>query len=1139
MRIEKIEFSNLNSLVGHFSIDLTHPDLSSAGMFVISGPTGAGKTTILDAIAYGLYGKTPRLNRISQDRNELMSKDARDCMALVTFEVHGERYRALTSQKRTISAQKDYAEVVRRLYKVAADGSEQELLRKEVTAKVEQLTGLTFENFKRCMMLAQGEFAKFLKANKNERAEVLATITGTEIYDRIGQYVFERHAELERRSKDLKQQEKEVLPEAALAAKLEERARLEALVETTRAAVEACNKALAWLERVKACEVSCHEAESALAQAEQGWRAFQEGEEARLLARARAAEKVSPFAEARDAALSNRQEAQQLLAQAESGCRELQAQQEAARLALEQVQTRCAGRLPQLEEAAQKVRELLIPLEKSMAGVRSRLSSCRELCRTEEKNDKEAQAAVAQAAAAQAQHAEEMQRLLAQQRQLLPDKDLPAVLRSALSRLADVRELAPGGAAALPALEGVLAQLEANAAACEELLRGRSRESLAAEVQALGQILRARDEQEEAAKAWRQAQAACAAAEEKQAALPPQEAAEQRLQEAEQAVERLLAVCDIQEKLADLYARFCRHEFDTCPCCGAAAPGAAPAHVESGMLAAAQRQRDLLREQRNALAQQHHTARVEVAAARARADETQQLALKRAAEVQALEAAYAAPLPEPLPGAVEQGRRALQQLDTLLRDKAELERARVFAERCAAFLQEVRPYAAEVPASLAEAEALVAELRRRAEAYAELAAALEKARAAEAKDGERCVQIAQVAAAARLRLDAAAAARLAVEAEWEALLVQRRELGWDGVSAHEALAQLDAEQKSLEKERLHAQEALLQVRETLEQRQQAVNTLRGGLNSAEALLAEAVAKFLSALQSQGFADEAAYGEARGGISRLPELEQRRAALEKALTEARAQAAARREVLTRCRAEALTAEEAGALLQRRAQLEEQGSAHEGALRALLAELAVDAANREANAQTLALQQEVLAQAESWRLLRDVLLIDGTKAGFRRYAQQMTFDCLISSANAQLAALSDRYVLFQSPGSEFGLHVVDRWSGDENGRDSANLSGGEAFIVSLALALGLSRLAGSNTSIDTLFLDEGFGTLDADKLEEVLNCLESLRAEGKLIGIISHVPRLKERLPESARLELCRVPGTARSTIAPHPAVTART
>ena len=86
-----------------------------------------------------------------------------------------------------------------------------------------------------------------------------------------------------------------------------------------------------------------------------------------------------------------------------------------------------------------------------------------------------------------------------------------------------------------------------------------------------------------------------------------------------------------------------------------------------------------------------------------------------------------------------------------------------------------------------------------------------------------------------------------------------------------------------------------------------------------------------------------------------------------------------------------------------------------------------------------------------------------------------------------------------------------------RDTRTLSGGESFLVSLALALSLSDLVSNKTSIDSLFLDEGFGTLDGDTLDIALDALDTLNASGKMIGVISHVESLKERIPAQIRVE----------------------
>ena len=111
---------------------------------------------------------------------------------------------------------------------------------------------------------------------------------------------------------------------------------------------------------------------------------------------------------------------------------------------------------------------------------------------------------------------------------------------------------------------------------------------------------------------------------------------------------------------------------------------------------------------------------------------------------------------------------------------------------------------------------------------------------------------------------------------------------------------------------------------------------------------------------------------------------------------------------------------------------------------------------------------------------------------------------------LERLHGRYVLRRKSSGELELEIVDQWQADAS-RDTRTLSGGESFLVSLSLALALSDLVSHKTSIDSLFLDEGFGTLDGDTLETALAALDSLNASGKMIGIISHVEALKERIP----------------------------
>ncbi len=155
--------------------------------------------------------------------------------------------------------------------------------------------------------------------------------------------------------------------------------------------------------------------------------------------------------------------------------------------------------------------------------------------------------------------------------------------------------------------------------------------------------------------------------------------------------------------------------------------------------------------------------------------------------------------------------------------------------------------------------------------------------------------------------------------------------------------------------------------------------------------------------------------------------------------------------------------------------------------------------------LAAQQQEL---ERWELLHHLIgSADGKK--FRVFAQGLTFEVMVSHANRQLRKMSDRYILLRDPKEALALQVIDNYQAGEI-RSTRNLSGGESFLVSLALSLGLSAMASHNVRVDSLFLDEGFGTLDEETLDTALQTLAELQQDGKLIGIISHVTLLKERI-----------------------------
>lgn len=284
-------------------------------------------------------------------------------------------------------------------------------------------------------------------------------------------------------------------------------------------------------------------------------------------------------------------------------------------------------------------------------------------------------------------------------------------------------------------------------------------------------------------------------------------------------------------------------------------------------------------------------------------------------------------------------------------------------------------------------------------------------------------------------------------------------------------------------------------------------------------LLETQNQLAAALASSPFADRQAFLDALLDADTRQHLEQRKQALESALQQASALSLRARDALNQHQqqppAEVDTTqplEPVQTRLQQLAPLLRENSARQGEIRQQLKQ------NTENQQRQQALQQEIALatqQLEDWGWLNALI---GSKEGdkFRKFAQGLTLDNLVWLANHQLNRLHGRYQLQRKASEALELEVVDTWQADAV-RDTRTLSGGESFLVSLALALALSDLVSHKTRIDSLFLDEGFGTLDSETLDTALDALDALNASGKVIGVISHVEAMKERIPVQIKVK----------------------
>ncbi|MBS0875725.1 MULTISPECIES: AAA family ATPase [unclassified Tatumella] len=286
-------------------------------------------------------------------------------------------------------------------------------------------------------------------------------------------------------------------------------------------------------------------------------------------------------------------------------------------------------------------------------------------------------------------------------------------------------------------------------------------------------------------------------------------------------------------------------------------------------------------------------------------------------------------------------------------------------------------------------------------------------------------------------------------------------------------------------------------------------------------------QFSAALQQQGFDSQQAFTDALLDSEQASEL--------RSQLQQREQALSQTDILLRQATEALTQhrqqrpadshDDGDLLSQRQQQLQQQLKDNLHQQGEIRQQLQADDRYRQQ-------QQQLLTQIhEQQRLLADWdqlnrLIGSATGSLFRRFAQGLTLDHLVWLANQQLARLHGRYLLQRQASDALELSVIDTWQAD-NQRDTRTLSGGESFLVSLALALALSDLVSDKNRIESLFLDEGFGTLDTGSLDIALDALDSLNASGKIIGVISHVEAMKERIP--LQIKVIKVNGLGYSKL----------
>ena len=939
MRIHTIRLANLNALTGTWEIDLDHPAYND-NIYALTGPTGAGKTTILDAISLALYGRTPRLARIGKAGNEIMSRHSGTCHAEITFSTRTGRYRSHWSQHR--ARRKAGGELQNPKHELA-DAESGELLAtglKDVAAAIERLTGMDYQRFTRAMLLAQGDFAAFLRAAPDERAPLLEQITGTEIYSRISIAVHER-------LRDALEQQRQLATETA---------------------------------GITPLDAATHTAltqESAALQKQLAALATRQQQTAAALARAQNIAELT----AELARLDEQHTAHQAaLARFAPERERLAAAQSAALLDADY------ARLDTLRRAQQQNSRALAALDEQAPA----------LARAHETANQALTAASARV------HAEK-QRLAATQPRWQQTRAYDHTLRHQREQLATLEQRA----AAHTAAQTALAAAEKHAAAAREnsaradVARKKTETALAAYLQ--GRLLR-----------------------------------EYRAEK-----DNILRELAYHQRIADLeQQRAHLHDGEPCPLCGATEhPYASELPAQPDDLTARLETLDTHIKRAETLGEQHENAQRALASAREKQQQTE---------------------------------------NTLALAAEKARNSAVHAEQHAALQQTYAQTLAARQALLANRDPDTEETAQQ-HAIAEAEAAMEKAR-------DTC-QTAQSAAAANQQ--------------------QRAQLH----------ARLTAQQQELQTAEQQFAAALGMCSEIAAPSPAGRSPQRGrdGEGVDDVPCAPKISTFsisdhphsnTSSRAATTFPDETAWQAARLPAATREALARQAAALDQQTLTLHTRQQDRAARLASLTAQSTDDPDTATLQARQEADEHTRQQHQQTLAANQHRFAE---HKRASERLAAQQQAIAKQAAEtrrWQNLHELIgAADGKK--YRNYAQSLTFASVIAQANRQLVQLSDRYLLTADPARPLELNIIDNYQGGET-RSAKNLSGGESFIVSLALALGLAQMSGENMQIDTLFLDEGFGTLDEETLDSALETLAQLRTHGKHIGIISHVAALTERI-----------------------------
>ncbi|WP_413616162.1 AAA family ATPase [Halomonas cupida] len=1083
MKILALRLSQLASLPGPVEVDFRASPLGDAGLFAITGPTGAGKSTLLDALCLALFGNTPRLRHapgrespiLDVDGSELQTADPRTLLRRGASSGHaevdfigrnGQRYRARWEVRRARNRADGKLQAVAQSLTNLDEDRLLTAQKREFAELLPQHLGLTFDQFTRAVLLAQSEFAAFLKADDNERADLLEKLTDTHEYSQISAAAWKRTSVARDEVKRLETQLADDLPADAqtrqqLDSELEQAE--QTLAEHHRLAQQ-LDAEQRWLEQDQQLREAVDEAIQLQHQAHNDWQA--------LAGERHDAEWLTLLAPQRDR-LTRLEELKQRCPEQRDQLAGSHQQSRQADTALQQAET--------LDQQAQ---QQLDSHQQAIAQARPAIAQARELATTltaqqhrlaalqDEHNQRQQQltALGEQHQQCQARHQQHLAEREARQAELttwLGDhQDVDSARQQAQQQL----EASSRRGLALAELAQHWHNVSEASSRHVQLLERQSRDTA-----------------------------------ERDQCLTRGKEARQRLDDATVSLRHVTQFVQRQqaarsESIMELRAAL--DEETPCPVCGSLDHPwreSPPATPEAAQLAASQAE------------EERQLKEAQQAVDKAREQRDSLLGRYQALDAQLNE------IQSSLEELAQQRDKASQHLDAHelypeLRAIVDAERSAWLQQQREASEQQ-RQQADERHKALDRAQQALTPL---AEALARDERELERFATREQSLSEELQRLAQQSAPLQQQvseLQQQLTAQLGDHTsadEWQQQLEQSRDLALQARDqARQNLSDARQHQQRLHQQCEHDQQRLEALEQELQQLSRNVeqwrtqhpelddDTLTRLLqvdDTAHRALQQRITDALTRLQSTEVSlDERRRQWQQARASRFPDTP-----TEQLLSEERQQ-----------QVEQLRT----SLAERQAQLKPDLEAAQSRRDSAWHAVRDDDRRRQRMAEGREHLDAAREQHQRWARINDLIGSSDGKV-FRRIAQAWNLERLIDEANEHLAGLSRRYRLVRG-GSALGLQIIDRDLADER-RSVHSLSGGESFLVSLAMALGLASMASGELRIESLFIDEGFGSLDPQSLAMAMDALDGLQAQGRRVGVISHVQEMHERIPVQIRV-----------------------